>query len=521
MNRFMTIRFSFFLTLCVALLTACAQPRTQVRGDAPYYILTAEEVFSSAYGAITDKYIDRVTPATLAMKGMRGLATIDPQLSVSREGRAITLVSIHGKVAKYQAPAEDNAQDWAILTAVLIEAGRKASRGLREASSEKIYKAVFDGALSGLDSFSRYAGAETARKNRARRNGYGGVGVRLRKYSRVPRVMSVMPKTPAARAGVKPGDYITYVGDISVVGMSFKDVIDQLRGPVGSQIRLTLSRAGEPKPLIFAIKREHIIPNTVTYGFEDGVVILKVSGFNQNTAKTLKAKLMEAFDIYGYGIRGWVLDMRGNPGGLLKQSIKIADMFLEYGDIINTRGRHPNSNQHYEADGDDLAEGLPLVVLMDGKSASSAEVVAVALQDQGRAVVIGTASYGKGTVQTVIRLPNNGEITLTWSRLIAPSGYAFHELGVLPSICTSGETDGEGLAVYDPEVRDKTSAAWGEWRAASLDDKFRRETLRASCPPERRRNAVEVEVALRLLGDPALFERTLDLSSLTAEAGGP
>ena len=195
----------------------------------------------------------------------------------------------------------------------------------------------------------------------------------------------------------------------------------------------------------------------------------------------------------GASPKGLVLDLRGNPGGLLKQSIEVADLFLTQGQIVRTHGRHPDSEQRYEAGGEDIAHGLPLVVLVDGKSASAAEIIAAALQDHGRAVVIGTSSFGKGTVQTVIRLPNDGEITLTWSRLVTPSGYVLHGLGVMPDIFTSGAA---GNVRKEKQGRD----------------------LRAACPAERRRKALEIEVARRLLSDRALYGRALDLTAATSQA---
>jgi carboxyl-terminal processing protease len=228
----------------------------------------------------------------------------------------------------------------------------------------------------------------------------------------------------------------------------------------------------------------------------------------------MASKLKKAKKMLGAKIKGLVLDLRGNPGGLLKQSIRVADLFLAQGQIIKTRGRHPDSIQHYEASGPDLVTGAPLVVLVDGKSASAAEIVAAALQDRGRAVVIGTSSFGKGTVQTVIRLPNGGEITLTWSRLIAPSGYVLHGLGVMPAICTSGANGGQlGLIDQALMARMKTSTLMEAWRKVDLKNDSQRKGLRASCPAERRKKSVEVEVASRLIGNRSLYNRALGLTS--------
>ena len=519
MTWFSNMRMCFALLLTVGLAASCAPAHLQPDAAAPFLKQEATDVFSAGYGSIADKHIDEVTPAALALEGMRGLASIDPGLAVSRQGDTIVLASSEMTTQRYPAPADSDVQGWAALTADVSTAGRQASRELRASSTEKIYEAVFDGALSNLDVFSRYAGAEEAKKNRARREGFGGIGVRFKVRNNIVRVTSVMPGTPAQRAAIRPGDRISHIGDVPVAGLVTKDIVELLRGRLYSVVRLTVLRDGVAAPLEFEIKRAHIIPPTVTYGFKDGIVYLKVSGFNQNTAKSLGSMMEKARRAHADEIRGWVLDMRGNPGGLLKQSIKAADLFLTSGDIINTRGRHPHSFQHYEASGRDLADGQPVAVLIDGKSASAAEVLAAALQDHGRAVVIGTASYGKGTVQTVIRLPNDGEITLTWSRLIAPSGYALHGLGVLPAICTSGVIgDNDELFALDPAERSRNAATVDAWRKAPLNDKSRRDFLRLSCPAQRRKQALEVKVARRLIATPMFYARALGLSALTAEA---
>ena len=272
-------------------------------------------------------------------------------------------------------------------------------------------------------------------------------------------------------------------------------------------------------PLRIDIERAHIVPTTVYASYRDGLVILRVTGFNKGTASDLAEELRKARVALGASIRGVVLDLRGNPGGLLKQSVKVADLFLSEGQIVSTRGRHPNSLQYFEAGGSDLAQGLPIAVLVDGKSASAAEIVAAALQDQGRAVVIGTSSFGKGTVQTVIRLPNDGEITLTWSRLVTPSGYALHGLGVRPSVCTSGAT-GDAAAVIAQTLseRVKTAATLDAWRRVETHSMKERAAIRASCPAERRKNKFDLDLASALLVDRAQYARALDLVGGTAEA---
>ena len=486
------------------------------------------EVFAAGYASIAEKYIEAVPAATLAMEGMRGLGAIDPALTVRRSEDVVVLAASDRTIARFPAPADDDIEGWAALTAKVSAAGRRTSKEVRTVSDEKLYEAVFDGVLSSLDIFSRYAGAEEARKNRENRDGFDGIGIRFRmeageageaEEAGAARVTRVIPDTPAARAGIRKGDRITHVDGVSVRDLKRHDVVRRLRGPSHSRVAVTVRREGVAGPLAFEMERRHIVLPTVTERRDHGIVFLTVNGFNQRTASSVAAKLTKALDGMEGSPKGLVLDLRGNPGGLLKQSIDVADLFLTQGQIVRTHGRHPDSEQRYEAGGEDMAHGLPLVVLVDGKSASAAEIIAAALQDHGRAVVIGTTSFGKGTVQTVIRLPNDGEITLTWSRLVAPSGYMLHGLGVMPAICTSGAAGNVGeliAAVFGRKV--KIAAARTRWQTAGLGEEKQRRDLRATCPAERRPKALEIEVARRLLSDRALYGRALDLTAATAQA---
>ena len=504
-------RLRLSAALAAVLIAACAPARQATEPISAFPRQAVEEVFTAAYGSIKEKYIEPVVIGELALEGLRGLASIDPKLSVERDGGEVVLSASEQIVARFLAPREDDVQGWAELTSRVSAAGRLNSTDLRAASPEMLYAAVFDGVLPNLDAFSRYAGTEKARKHRAKRDGYGGIGIRFKVRDGTVWVTEVMPKTPAAQAGLKRNDRITHVGGMPIKGLGTQEVGDRLRGPVHSQVALTILREGAPKSLLFMIERSKIIPPTVTYGFEDGIVFLKINGFNQRTANSMAGMLKGTRATRGDRITGLILDLRGNPGGLLKQSIKVVDLFLSQGNIVTTRGRHPDSNQHYVAKDKNLAAGIPVAILVDGKSASAAEVVAAALQDRGRAVVIGTASFGKGTVQTVIRLPNDGEITLTWSRLIPPSGYILHDFGVMPTICTSGASGKDrDLISRAIEQRLEDEAAW---RKAGFGDDERRQDLRASCPSERRRNSFDVEVARRLLGDRNLYARALSLSA--------
>lgn len=502
----------------LAALSGCASSPAPKPDTFP--VQAAIETFTTGYSNISRKYIEPVLIGDLALEGVRGLGAIDPALTVSRLTKEVVLAATDIEIARFPVPAGDDAEAWAALTVDIARAGRSVSGELGRATVEDVYEAVFDSALSRLDRYSRYAGREEAKRNRARREGFGGLGIRFEVKNGDVRIIAVMDETPAEGAGLKPGDVIVQVDDKSVQGMGSQDVVRLLRGPLDTEVVLSVRRGG--RLLTFELKRAHVVPDTVTERFDDGILILRISRFNQATSRSLQREIKKAERKHGNALRGVVLDLRGNPGGLLKQAIYVADLFLTQGEIVRTRGRHPDSLQYYEAAGADLALGLPLVVLVDGRSASSAEITAAALQDRGRGIVIGTTSFGKGTVQTVIRLPNDGEITLTWSRFITPSGYILHELGVHPTLCTSDSSPGSADPVAGL-LSDRTEAAaiFSAWRTVSFTDGTRKRSLRATCPSERRRQSTELALARRLIDDSALYDRLLGFSNTAAAAAQP
>lgn len=495
------------------LVAACAQAPEQKIAVDSFNVNAAEETLSSGLRIISRRYIDNVPLSSVAEEGLRGMQAIDPALGITRDGPRLRLTHDGDVVGVYPAPPAKDTEAWGKLTARMILAARDASRDMRQASTERIYEAVFDGALSELDIFSRYAGRDEASKNRSRRDGFGGIGIRFKLHDRVPVISRVLLHTPAAKAGLKIGDAITHIDGEPVAASgtrNLKMIARRLRGTEGSEIIVTIKRTGLKQALSFLMTRGHIVPETVVTRVVKGVMVSRIKRFNRSTAADLARDLQFNRNALGDSLKGIVLDLRGNPGGLLKQSVKVADLFLTQGDILSTKGRHPSSFQSYEAGGRDLADGLPLVVLVDGKTASAAEIVASALQDRGRAVVVGTASYGKGSVQTVQHLPNDGELTLTWSRFITPSGYTLHGLGVYPSICTSGVYAVE--TIMNRAIARSTDVAltMASWRRTAYNATSARHRLRASCAAESRyarkkTGDVDLNVAFRLMDKPRQY----------------
>jgi carboxyl-terminal processing protease len=487
----------------LVLAGSCA-PVSHQKGRAPHDFTGAERTFAFGYSSIAEWHLTANSPGSIALEGMRGLGSIDPDIGITQEGGRVTLTSANHVVAEYPAPPQADSRGWGRLTVTATMDARALSETLRAADTERVYEAVFDAALSKLDLFSRYAGAKEAAEHRTSRSGFGGIGIRFERVDGESRITEVMPDTPASAAGLKAGDVITHVDGDSVATLNHEALTERLRGRVDSRVFVTIRRG--LKPLEITLDRALIVAQTVFPTLKDGVAEFKITSFNQNTAANLLAELAQLRAKAGGTLKGVVLDMRGNPGGLLDQAVSVADLFVASGPLVSTRGRHPRSNQSYDARPGDLGEDLPVVVLMDGKSASAAEIVAAALQDSGRAVVIGTNSYGKGTVQTVVTLPNEGEMTLTWSRFHAPSGYALHNLGVLPAMCTNPKAPLE-----------RTEAALEanliRWRDTPVEGGGERKTLRALCPAESREDQPpDMEAALTLLSDPPRMGRVLALS---------
>jgi carboxyl-terminal processing protease len=469
-----------------------------------------EQVFSVGYARIADVYLRPVDIGQLALDGLRNLSGIDPAIKIEREERFLR-VSVDGTVtAELSTPGPNDASAWAAVTARAVDRARRASPGLREASPERIYQAVFDGVTADLDTFSRYASAQRANNERGQRDGYGGVGVTLDRHDDGYAVRDVTPRGPADRAGVRSGDLLVAVEGETAVSLDETALRERLRGPMGSAVTLLVTRGDNAEARKIWLRRERVIPNTVSFTLADHIGIVRLERFNASTAANLREALAAARRQLGHDATGFVLDLRGNPGGLLDQAVAVADLFISRGRIITTEGRHPDSRQRFEAAGDDVTDGLPLVVLVDGRSASSAEVVAAALQDSGRAVVVGATSYGKGSVQTVTRLPNDGELFLTWSRIFAPSGYTLHRQGVFPTVCTSGDA-GDAAAVLDSlrQGRRPSAEQISRWRAAAPDDPAALAHLRDACSWREHDTALDIKVAKALLADQALYRQAL------------
>lgn len=308
---------------------------------------------------------------------------------------------------------------------------------VEEVDSSELIEAAIDGMLTSLDPHSSYLSPKDAVKMREQTRGeFGGLGIEVTQEEGFVKVVSPIDGTPADEAGIEAGDFITHVNGESLLGLVLDEAVDLMRGPVGSEIIITVVREGENEPFDVSIIRDTIELTVVRSRTEGDSVVLRLSTFNDQTYPKLAEQLAEKVETAGGidNINGFVIDLRNNPGGLLTQAIKVSDAFLNEGEIVSTRGREAADGDRFNATVGDLAEGKPIVVLINGGSASASEIVAGALQDHRRAIVIGTKSFGKGSVQTVMPLRSEGAMRLTTARYYTPSGRSIQSLGVSPDI---------------------------------------------------------------------------------------
>ncbi|HJM94190.1 MAG: S41 family peptidase [Alphaproteobacteria bacterium] len=306
---------------------------------------------------------------------------------------------------------------------------------VEEVDDPELIEAAITGMLRSLDPHSSYMPPRAYRDMREQIKGeFGGLGIEVTMENGLVKVVSPIDDTPAARAGMKAGDYITQLDDTPVMGLTLSEAVKKMRGPVNSEIRLLVARQGVEKPFEVKIIRDVIRVQSVRSRLEGDMVYLRITSFTEQTDSGLEKAMVRRKAELGNKFKGVVLDLRNNPGGALDQAIAVSDAFLDKGEIVSTRGRRPEETHRYNAKVGDLAQGLPVAVLINSGSASASEIVAGALQDHHRALVIGTKSFGKGSVQSIIPLQGHGAIRLTTARYYTPSGTSIQAKGIEPDI---------------------------------------------------------------------------------------
>ncbi len=315
---------------------------------------------------------------------------------------------------------------------------RVRSHYVEKPEDAKLVEAAINGMLNGLDPHSSYMDPKSFRDMQVQTRGeFGGLGIEVTMEDGLVKVVAPIDDTPAAKAGIRANDVITHLDDEAVQGMTLNQAVEKMRGPVNTKIKLKVMRKGAEKPIEVAITRDIIRVRSVRHRMEGpDVGYIRVTQFNEQTTEGLKKALSElAAQIPPDKLRGYIIDLRNNPGGLLDQAISVSDTFLDRGEIVSTRGRDPDETQRFNSRPGDLTKGKPIIVLINGGSASASEIVAGALQDHKRATVVGTRSFGKGSVQTIIPLgAGNGALRLTTARYYTPAGRSIQAKGIVPDI---------------------------------------------------------------------------------------
>lgn len=361
-----------------------------------------------------------------------------------------------GVLAQQQAPKK--ADDAAPVTAEKVEDGKKASNEINDETyrqlnlfgevfervraqyvdqvdDKQLVEYAINGMLSSLDPHSGYLNDDGLKDMQVQTRGeFGGLGIEVTQEDGLVKVVTPIDDTPAFKAGIQSGDLITHLDGKPMMGLKLNEAVDMLRGKVGSKITLTIRREGAPEPLKITLVRDTIKIQSVRSRIEGDVGYIRITSFNDNTNTALDKAFADIKKQLGNKLVGYVLDLRNNPGGLLEQAIAVSDAFLDKGEIVSTRGRNDRDTRRDNATPGDMADGLPVVALVNGGSASAAEIVAGALQDHHRAIVLGTQSFGKGSVQTVMPMGPNGAMKLTTARYYTPSGRSIQAKGITPDI---------------------------------------------------------------------------------------
>ena len=397
---------------------------------------------------------------------------------------------------------------------------RIRSQYVEEPDNQKLMEAAINGMLTSLDPHSSYMNAQDFADMQVQTKGeFGGLGIEVTQEDGYVKVVSPIDGTPADKAGMQTNDIITQVNGATVLGLTMDQAVDLMRGPIGSEVVITVVREGTTEPFDVSIIRETIKVAAVKGRLEGETVVLRITSFTDQTYSGLQAELQKAVEDAGGmdQVNGFVLDLRNNPGGLLTQAIDVSDAFLNAGEIVSTRGRGPQDNERFNAVPGDLANGKPVVVLINGGSASASEIVAGALQDHRRAIVVGTKSFGKGSVQTIIPVRGNGAMRLTTARYYTPSGRSIQSLGVMPDIVVN-----QPAVDPDAPAKDAAAADTGLRSEADLRGVLSNDSMTDEEKAQLEADRARIEEAAKLRGEDYQLAYAVDiLRGLSAVAANP
>jgi carboxyl-terminal processing protease len=467
------------VTLVLALM-ATAHPALATAG---FDTRLTARVFAAALAFTTPRVLDPVTPAQLTLWGLHGITALDPALNIDQRGPLVELSTGNRLLYAAMAPPPDDAAAWGRVAADIFGAAYQSSEELRRAGTAALLQSFFDEMFNHLDPYSRYVPPEPAEVERDKLSVDASAGLNLVRQHGAIVVGDVVPDGPGDNAGARVGDQILSVDGHRIRGASLDRVNELLTGPQGTNITVRVRGLdGDIRALDLTL--DFVPPETVFSTRDGNLLVLQITAFDGDTSQRL-SQALEAGMAAKPAPAAVVLDLRGNRGGLLRQAVNGVALLAEQGVIASTAGRDPQATHDWRIDdGGDLTHGTRLIILVNARTASAAEIMAAALADLGRAVVVGSSTLGKGLVQTITRLPDGGELFVTWSRVLAPKSWPIQVLGVMPQVCTSRGPDETEHQLQDLEA--------GQWDMAGAVAKTRAAraplaestalALRAACP---------------------------------------
>jgi carboxyl-terminal processing protease len=499
------------LRLCflIVLLYAAQAHAEPVGPDAGFNSALAAQVTAAALAFMAPRTLEPVPVSQLTVWGLRGLTALDPQLTAELRDNSLRLSQADRLLFAEPPPSTEDPAAWAAVFVTLSAAAWTASPSVRHAGTIGILQSFFDEMFNHLDPYSRYVPPGAAAEDRELRSGSAGLGVTLAtRAGGVVVVVAAIAGGPGAQAGLRPGDRILTVDGQSTHGRDAATVASWIAGPEDTSVVVGW-RGSDGRTHSAELLRAMVPPETVFGQLVGDVLLIRVTGFNRETGARVARELEQGLAA-ARPPSGVVLDLRGNRGGLLREAVTAASTMLSPGLVAITAGRDPQATRVWRTDAAEIAGGLPLVVLVDGRSASAAEVLAAALSDRGRAVVVGSATLGKGLVQTIDPLPDGGELFVTWSRILAPGGWPIQGLGVLPQICTSLGQDAlsRQLAALAEGVQPMQDAIDRHRAARAPLTPVQVLALRSACPAAEGRDA-DLATARTVIANPAVYAAAL------------
>ena len=495
-------RIGIFLLL---LLTwhACAQ------GAGPAFDETRlAAIYGEALTYVAPRILEPIPVPRLTVWGLQGLTVADPSLRLIAKDTRLQLLRNDQAMMDIAAPKDAAPDAWANVAAALTAAAAGVSPSLRKAGMQTIVQGFFDQMFARVDPYSRYVPPAEAGADRARRGGYAGLGMSVAARGQVIEVRTVVRDSPAANAGIRPGDILAAVDGQRTLDQDPLTIEALLMGPEGSSVMLSWrSRDGRTRDA--ALTRTLVPPETVFPRRIDDVLVVRITSFSSSTAAHMAQAVQDAL-AEPHPVEGIVLDLRDNRGGLLRQAVTAADAFLPAGLVATTSGRDPDAMHIWRSTEGELAENVPLVLLVDGRTASAAEIMAAALADRGLAVVVGSETTGKGMVQAIDPLPDGGELFVTWSQTIAPLGWPVQSVGVMPQVCTSlgAEAMHRQLAALSTGFQPMADAVRRSRAARVPVPATEVLEIRAPCPAAEGRPS-DIDAARLLISNPAAYAAAL------------